>query len=127
MRALLPRSHQFLLEDAAALVRQRHGVGPVAVVGDTLLNLDVESWVAFDRHDHRQRVANLDQAVNARGERALADLDVHRGRGRVAAETDDLSVQHVDVEGVSDRLLQRSFPEASDGSRSIPNLIQIKF
>lgn len=106
LRALLPRAHQFLLEDAASLVGQRDSVGFVAIVSNALLHLDIETWVAFDGNDHRQCVADLDQSVDTWSEWSLADLDVHGGRSRVAAEADDLSVQHVDVEGVCDGLLQ---------------------
>ena len=122
--ALLPRSHQFLLEDTTTFVRQCDSIGSVAVVSDTFLDLDVKSWIAFNSHDHRQCIADLNKTVHTWCERSLANLDIHAGRGRITAETDDLSVQHVNVESIGDRLFKTSFPEATNGSRSIPDLFE---
>jgi hypothetical protein len=41
-------------------------------------------------------------------------LDVHAGRGRIAAETDIFGVQHIDVEGIRNGLVQQTFPEATN-------------
>ena len=85
-------------------------------------DLDVEWSVALDGDDHGERVADLDQSVDGRRQRSFAQLDVHGGRGRIAAEAHHLRVQHVDVERVRHRLLQIALPEAADRSRTVPHL-----
>ena len=85
-------------------------------MSDAVLHLNVEVCVvSVDGHHHGERVTDFDQPVNRWRQRSFTQLNVQAGRQRVTAETDHLSVQHVDVERVGHRLLQAALPEAADG------------
>ena len=127
LAGLLPRSHQFLLEDTSAAVGQSDGIGAVSIVSDAVLDVHIEARISLDEDDHGQSFADLDQSIGGRGQRSLADLHVHDGRGCVSAEADHLRVQHVHVEHVRDRLLQRTFPQAAQCTRRVPDLSTKKF
>lgn len=94
--------------------------------GETRAHLQIEAGISLDGNDEGHRVADLDEAVGRRGERALADLDVELGRSRVAAERHDLLVEHVHREADSQGLVDVALPEAADRAHRVPDLLDAR-
>ena len=122
--------HQFVLHDAASLVRQLqlHRLAALVVlagVGEALLDVHVvHVLVVPGVHQHGQLLTNLDCGVNFLRVWIFAHLEVHPTIHRVALELDLLEVEHLHLKRFElHPLLDEVHPLAIDLPGGVPDLL----
>lgn len=96
-------------------------------VSSVVLYLKIKSGITLNGHYQCHGFSDLDQAVSSRSERTLSGLDVELRGCCIAAECDDLLIQHIDRQADCECLVDVSLPQTTYSTNCVPDFLDARF